>query len=86
VILRHQVSRSPECILAQFLTESLMLSAVGGATGMLAALWIVRIASRTLPQGLLPAAELGVDSSVLFFALGITLASGLTPAWHAART
>jgi putative ABC transport system permease protein len=77
-------------MLAQFLTESLLLSAAGGVTGLLAALWIVRIASRTLPQGLLPPTELGVDSSVLFFALGITLATGLlfglAPAWHAART
>jgi putative ABC transport system permease protein len=43
-----------------------------------------------LPQGLLPAPEIGVDCSVLVFALGITVATGLlfglAPAWHAART
>src|SRR5580658_6425928 len=90
IAVRAALGASRKRILAQFLTESLLLSAAGGVTGLLAALWIVRIASRTLPQGLLPVAELGVDSSVLFFALGITLATGLlfgsAPAWHAART
>jgi ABC-type antimicrobial peptide transport system permease subunit len=74
-------------MLAQFLTESLLLSAAGGIAGLLAALWSVRIANRSLPQGLLPVPEVGVDSSVLFFALGITLATGLlfglAPDWHA---
>jgi putative ABC transport system permease protein len=77
-------------LLAQLLTESMLLSAVGGVAGLLAALWSVRMMNRSLPQGLLPVPEVTVDSSVLFFALGVTLATGLlfglAPAAHTART
>jgi putative ABC transport system permease protein len=77
-------------MLAQFLTESLLLSAAGGVPGLLAALWTVQILNRSLPQGLLPVPDVAVDSSVLCFAFGITLATallfGLAPAWHASRT
>jgi len=90
IAVRTALGASRTRMLAQFLTESLLLSAVGGAAGLLAALWTVRIANRSLPQGLLPVPEVGVDSVVLLFALGITLATGLlfglAPAWHAVRT
>jgi putative ABC transport system permease protein len=90
IAVRTALGASRTRMLAQFLTESLLLSAVGGAARLLAALWTVRIANRSLPQGLLPVPEVGVDSVVLFFALGITLATGLlfglAPAWHGVRT
>ncbi len=88
--VRAALGASRNRMLAQFLTESLLLSTAGGVTGLAAAFSIVRIANRSLPQGLLPATVIGIDSSVLFFALGITLATGLlfglAPAWHAVRT
>jgi putative ABC transport system permease protein len=90
IAIRTALGASRKRMLAQFLTESLLLSAAGGVTGLLAALWSVRIANGSLPRGLLPVPQIGVDASVLFFALGITLATGLlfgfAPAWHAART
>ena len=90
IAVRTALGASRRRMLAQFLTESLLLSAAGGVAGLLAALWIVRLANRSLPPGLLPVPEVGVDAFVLFFALGITLATGLlfglAPAWHAART
>jgi putative ABC transport system permease protein len=90
IAVRTALGASRKRMLAQFLTESLLLTAAGGVTGLLAALWCVRIANRSLPQGLLPVPEVGVDSSVLFFTLGITMATGLlfglAPAWHAACT
>jgi putative ABC transport system permease protein len=90
IAIRTALGASRRRMLAQLLTESLLLSVSGGAAGLLAALWSLRIVNRSLPQGLLPVAEVAVDSSVLFFALGITLATGLlfglAPAWHAART
>jgi putative ABC transport system permease protein len=90
IAIRTALGASRKRTLAQLLTESLLLSFAGGAAGFLAALWIVQIANRSLPQGLLPVPEVTVDSSVLFFAFGVTLATGLlfglAPAWHAART
>lgn len=77
-------------LLAQLLTESLLLSAAGGVAGLLAALGSIALANRWLPQGLLPVPEVSIDASVLCFAAAITLATGLlfglAPAWHAART
>ena len=76
-------------MLGQLLTESLLLACAGGAAGFLAALWTVQLMNRTLPQGLLPVPEVAVDTTVLLFALGITLATGIlfgfAPAWNAAR-
>jgi hypothetical protein len=41
----HRTGRQPKRMLAQFLTESLLLSAAGGTGGLLAALWTVRLAT-----------------------------------------
>lgn len=77
-------------LIRQLLTESLLLSLLGGATGILAAAWAVRLINSQLPPNLLPIPDVAIDSTVLFFALGITLSTGilfgLTPAWHAVRT
>ena len=64
-------------LLAQFLTESLLLSATGGALGMMTAASCVRLANHWLPQGLLPITEIPLDSSILLFALAIIVATGL---------
>ncbi len=89
IAIRTALGASRGRMLAQLLTESLLLSAAGGVAGLLAALWSVRIMNRALPRGLLPVPEVGVDASVLFFAFGVTLATGLlfglAPAWHASR-
>ena len=46
--------------------------------------------ARSLPPNLLPVPDIRVDSTVLLFALGATVATGilfgLAPAWHASRT
>jgi len=90
IAVRTALGASPRRMLAQFLTESLLLSAAGGTGGLLAAVGAIRIANRSLPQGLLPVPEIGVDAFVLCFAVGITLGTGLlfglAPAWRAART
>ena len=86
--VRTALGASRGRLLAQLLTESLLLSAAGGVAGVLAAAWSVRSMNRWLPPGLLPVPEVAVDSTVLLFALGVTLVTGLlfglAPAWHAA--
>ena len=74
----------------QFLTESVTLSLLGGAAGMAAAVVAIRALNTALPPGALPVPVIPVDFTVMLFAFGITLATGLlfglAPAWHAMRT
>lgn len=90
IAVRAALGASNARLLRQFLTESLLLSILGGGLGVMGAIWSVRIMNATLPQGLLPIPEIPVDIAVLSFALGISLATGLlfgmAPAWHALKT
>jgi len=83
-------------LVRQILTESLLLSLVGGALGVFFAVWGVDLLSAVLPNTL-PMAEAGteimrpaiaVDARALLFALivstGAALIFGLIPALHAA--
>jgi putative ABC transport system permease protein len=77
-------------LLRQLLLESLTLSVVGGAAGVIVAIWTVHAINIGLPQGLLPVPDVGVDLGVLAFACAVTVATGLlfglAPAWLLART
>jgi putative ABC transport system permease protein len=76
-------------VVRQLLTESLALAALGGACGVLAAYWALRLMTTALPPNTLPFPEIGLDARVLLFGLAITLATGLlfglAPAWQTAR-
>jgi putative ABC transport system permease protein len=76
-------------LLRQLLIESLVLSSVGGAIGLVAALWGVGLLESTLPPNLLPVPDIGVDRTVVLFAVGVTLLTGivfgLAPAWQGAK-
>jgi predicted permease len=81
-------------LVQQLLTESLLLSAIGGAAGLLAASWasrtIVAYVLGHLPAGVEPLVlEPTLDWRVVSYALGITivtgLAFGLVPALQSTR-
>ena len=67
-----------------------MLSSIGGAAGLLAALWGVDAINAVMPPNLLPVPDVRIDATVLVFAVVLTIATGLlfgiAPAWHAATT
>jgi putative ABC transport system permease protein len=77
-------------LLRQLLLESVALSSVGGAVGLLGAYGAVRVINRALPPNTLPVPEIHVDAGVLIFAAGLTVATGLifgiVPAWRMTRT
>jgi putative ABC transport system permease protein len=77
-------------LLRQLLVESLVLSAIGGAAGLAAAVWAVHAINGVMPANLLPVPDVRVDTTVLLFALALTIVTGLlfgiAPAWHAAKT
>jgi putative ABC transport system permease protein len=77
-------------LLRQFLTESLLLSAVGGLLGIAVAYFgILAMKAATPAYFLNPEAEPGLDGRVVLFALGVTLLTGiifgLVPALRASR-
>src|SRR5262245_10486375 len=73
----------------QMLTESLLLSLLGGAFGMVVAEFGVRALVALSPPGLPRVGAIRVDGAVFAFGLGITtligLVVGLIPALHASR-
>ena len=75
-------------IIRQLLTESLVLSLIGGGLGIAIGAAILRAAPALIPQGLLPATvTLAFDLRVVSFcavaALTVGLLFGLAPAWQA---
>src|SRR6266545_902667 len=84
-------------VLRQLLTESLLLSLIGGALGLLLAVWGVEALTRLLPelnfsfQSLSELrGEIRVDRVALLFTLVISILTGLffglAPGWQAAKT
>jgi putative ABC transport system permease protein len=77
-------------LIAQLITEGLLLAAVGGALGMLVAQLGVRGLIALSPPGLPRVNAIVLDSSVFLFGLAITtltgLAFGLVPALHVSNT
>ncbi|HVX65219.1 MAG TPA: ABC transporter permease [Bryobacteraceae bacterium] len=74
----------------QLLTESLLLAVLGGAAGLLVAVWVSHyFASFETPFGIPLALDVGMDARGLGFSLAMVLAaalvSGLVPALQASR-
>src|SRR5262249_5563843 len=77
-------------LVRQLLTESLLLSVLGGILGMLVTGSGVRALVVLAPSGLPRAGAIHLDGAVFAFGLGVTamigLAVGLIPALHASRS
>ncbi|HEV3469092.1 MAG TPA: ABC transporter permease, partial [Pyrinomonadaceae bacterium] len=76
-------------LVRQFLTESVLLSLLGGAAGLLVAKWTIQ-GLVTLASGYLTrAGEVGLDWRVFAFTAGLSVAAGvaagLAPALHVSR-
>jgi len=71
------------------LTESVLLAGAGGALGLLLATWSFRLLSGLVPAEMTKSIKLEIDSSVLGYALVVSLLTGilfgLLPALHASK-
>jgi putative ABC transport system permease protein len=74
----------------QFITESLVLSLLGGACGLLVAVWGVRALVAAAPSSIPRVADIGIDPAVLGFLLAVSvltgIAFGVLPAMQLSRT
>jgi predicted permease len=93
VVIRAALGASRWRVVRQLLTESVLLSLVGGAIGLLLARWGVSGLVAILPDNQISAlpflTNLGVSPKMLFFSSGIALLTGLfaglVPALQASR-
>jgi len=96
IAIRAALGASRRRLVAQLLSESLVLSVVGGAAGLLVAAWLVElpaVVSLAAPSVFVPYAthadEVGLDAVVLAFTFAVSLATGLlfgiVPALRASR-
>lgn len=76
-------------IVLQLLVESVILAALGGAMGVLFAVWGLEGLRAFMPAGVPRAETIAIDGWVLAFALGVSVVSGiifgLAPALHSSR-
>jgi putative ABC transport system permease protein len=89
VAIRSALGAGRWRLVRQFLTESVLLSLIGGAAGLVVAKWAVRALS-TLAAGYLSrAGEVSLDWRVVAFTTALSVitgvAAGLAPALHVSR-
>jgi putative ABC transport system permease protein len=88
--IRAALGASRMRVIRQLLTESILLSLVGGAVGLLLAVWwsdlLVALGKQNIPR----AVHVGVDWRVLGFTLGVSVLTGLifglVPAFHSSKS
>ncbi|HTE48070.1 MAG TPA: ABC transporter permease [Gemmatimonadaceae bacterium] len=90
IAVRAAMGAGTSRIARQLLTETVLLSVLGGAMGSIGAAWIIRLARTMPPSGIadrVPGwARLHVDARALVFALGVGLMTGLAIGlWPALR-
>ncbi|MEJ7710097.1 MAG: hypothetical protein WKF84_09605 [Pyrinomonadaceae bacterium] len=76
-------------IVRQLLTESVLLASLGGAAGLLLAVWSFAFLQQMIPEGMALSANLQIDNRVLGFTVLVSLLTGLifgiAPALQASR-
>lgn len=89
IAVRSALGASRFRIIRQLLTESILLSTVGGAIGLLLSVWLTKLLIAVSPPNSPRFDEIHPDSRVFLFTLALAVLSGvifgLTPALQASR-
>jgi putative ABC transport system permease protein len=89
IVIRTALGARRWRIVRQLLTESILISIVGGAMGVVIAWWGTNLLIALKPANLARLEEINVDLRVFAFTLGISILTGfvfgLMPAWTASR-
>jgi predicted permease len=87
--LRTALGASPGRLARQLLTESVVLSGIGGGLGLLLAGWALPVLLSLAPASLPLPGSIRIDGVVLAFTFGVSVLSGLLfgvlPAWQASQ-
>ncbi|HEY7784068.1 MAG TPA: ABC transporter permease, partial [Pyrinomonadaceae bacterium] len=89
IAIRRAMGAGQFRLIRQMLTESVLLSLLGGAIGLLLASWGVQLLLELTPKDVPRLESVVVDRWALVFTFSISIATGvlfgLAPAWHARR-
>ena len=89
IAIRAAMGASRTRVLRQMLTESILLSVIGGIVGLLLSVWLTQALLAIVPEGAPRVDQVGIDYRVLTFALAISALTGilfgLVPALHASK-
>jgi len=77
IAIRAAMGASRTRVLRQMLTESILLSAIGGVAGLLLGIWLTDVLMSMLPEGAPRLEQVGIDYRVLTFALGVSALTGI---------
>jgi putative ABC transport system permease protein len=87
--IRLSIGASRRHLIAQLLTESVTLAALGGLAGLLIANWTLRLIAALMPADDAGMIAFAIDARVLLFMAAITIGTGLLfglfPALHSSR-
>jgi putative ABC transport system permease protein len=77
IAIRAAMGASRWRVLRQMLTESILLSAIGGVAGLVLSIWLTNVLMSMLPEGAPRIEQVGIDYRVLTFALGVSALTGI---------
>jgi putative ABC transport system permease protein len=77
IAIRAAMGASRGRVLRQMLTESILLSAIGGIVGVLLSIWLTQVLIAMVPEGAPRVDQVGIDYRVLTFALGVSALTGI---------
>jgi putative ABC transport system permease protein len=75
--VRLSIGANRRQLIAQLLTESMILAVLGGLAGLLVARWTLGVVATILPPEAANIIALKLETPVLLFALGLTLLTGI---------